>query len=97
MREIALAILKYYPDSVESLSNLSITYFLTGKFSEGLEALHKAEKINPKDYVVLSNIAHGYNLSGDKAKAIEYYEKTILYGNDEAKSFAKSKIEELKK
>lgn len=97
MREIALSILKYYPEHVESLSNLSITYFLTGQFEKGLEALLKAEKINPKDYVVLSNIAHGYNLSGNKAKSIEYYEKVISYGDDNAKNFAKKQIEELKK
>ncbi|MCF6129348.1 tetratricopeptide repeat protein [Flavobacterium sp. AS60] len=97
MREIASAILKYYPDSIESLSNVSVTYFLTGKYNEGLEALFKAEKLNPKDYIVLSNIAQGYKLSGNKAKAIEYYEKTIQYGDEETKTFAINQISELKK
>lgn len=97
MREIALAVLKYYPENVESLSNLSVTYFLNNEFEKGLEALFKAEKINPKDYIVLSNIANGYMRMGNKIKAIEYYEKTILYGDEEAKAFAKNQIEELKK
>jgi tetratricopeptide (TPR) repeat protein len=97
MREIALTILKYYPESVESLSNLSITYFLTGEFEKGLEALFRAEKINPKDSIVLSNIANGYKQTGNKAKAIEYYEKTIQYGDEEIKAFAKNQITELKK
>ncbi|MDI1318376.1 tetratricopeptide repeat protein [Flavobacterium sp.] len=97
MREIALAILKYYPENIESLSNLSVTYFLIGEFDKGLDALFKAEKINPKDYIVLSNIANGYKQLGNKSKAIEYYEKTYLYGDEEAKNFAKKQIAELKK
>lgn len=97
MREIALDILKYYPEHVESLSNLSITYFLVGEFDKGLEALFRAEKINPKDYIVLSNIANGYRQTGNKSKAIEYYEKVNLYGDEDAKNFAKEQIAELKK
>ncbi len=97
MREIALAILKYYPEHIESLSNLSVTYFLIGEFDKGLDALFKAEKINPKDAIVLSNIANGYKQSGNKSKAIEYYEKTYLYGDAEAKNFAKKQIAALKK
>lgn len=97
MQEIALAILKYYPDHVESLSNLSITYYIAGDFKKGLEALLKAEKIDPKDTIVLSNIAHGYLKTGNKSKAIEYYEKTLLYGDENTKDFAGKKLAELKK
>lgn len=97
MRNIANEILKYYPNHIESLSNLSITYLLTGKYDEAIEPLLRAEKLNPKDYIVLSNIAQGYKLKGDKRKAIEYYEKTIEYGDDRAKEYAKQQIIELKK
>lgn len=97
MRLIANEILQYYPEHVESLSNLSVTYLLVGDYDKGLEPLLKAEKINPEDYIVLSNIAQGYKLKGDKAKAIEYYEKTMKYGDSQAKEFAKQQIEELKK
>jgi len=97
MREIANTILKHYPSHIESLSNLSVTYLLTGEYDKGIEPLLKAEKINPKDYIVLSNIAQGYKLKGDKKKAIEYYEKTIKYGDEDAKTFARQQIEELKK
>lgn len=97
MREIANAVLKYYPDHIESLSNLSVTYLITGEYDKGIEALLKAEKINPGDYIVLSNIAQGYKMKGDKQKAIEYYEKTFEYGDKEAKAYAKQQIEELKK
>jgi len=65
MREIANEVLKHYPNHIPSLSNISISYLLTGKFDKAIETLLKAEKINPKDFIVLSNIAHGYNLKGD--------------------------------
>lgn len=98
MREIANEILKIYPEHIESLSNLSITYLLTGEYEKGIEPLLKAEKINPKDIVVLGNIAHGYKLSGNKKKAIEYYEKVIQYADSKGSiDSAKEQIEKLKK
>ncbi|MFG6685568.1 tetratricopeptide repeat protein [Mariniflexile sp. HNIBRBA6329] len=96
MREIANEVLKYYPNHIESLSNLSITYLLTGEYDKGIEPLLRAEKINPKDYIVLSNIAQGYKLKGDKEKAIAYYEKTVEYGDERAKEYAIQQIIELK-
>jgi len=97
MQEIATAILKYYPDNIESLSNLSIIYLFNKKYDKAIEILKKAENINPKDYIVLSNIANGYKLKGNKKKAIEYYEKTFEYGEGRAKEYAKQQIIELKK
>ncbi|MGG8494954.1 tetratricopeptide repeat protein [Tenacibaculum sp. TC6] len=96
MRQIANTILKYYPNHIESLSNLSITYLLTGEYDKGIEALVRAEKINPKDYIILGNLAQGYKLKGNKKKAIEYYQKVIDYGDDKAKEYAQQQIIELK-
>ena len=96
MREIATKVLEYYPNHIESLSNIGSTYLITGEYNKGIEALLRAEKINPKDYIVLGNIAQGYKLKGDKEKAIEYYEKTAEYGDERAKEFAKQQITELK-
>jgi tetratricopeptide (TPR) repeat protein len=97
MRKIANEILKYYPNHIESLSNLAITYLLTQQYDNAIKPLLKAEKINPKDYIVLSNLAHAYKLKGDKEKTIEYYEKTIEYGDEQAKQYAKQQLKELKK
>lgn len=97
MRKIANEILKHYPDHIESLSNISITYLLTGEYDKGIKSLLKAEKLNPEDYIVLSNIARGYTLKGEKEKAIEYYEKTFKFGDEQAKVFAKQQIDELNK
>lgn len=97
MRTIAQEILKYYPNHIESLSNLSITYLLTGEYDKGIAPLLIAEKLDQKDVIVLSNIAQGYKLKGDTTTAIEYYKKVIKYGDERSISFAKQQIEELKK
>ncbi|MCZ4409476.1 tetratricopeptide repeat protein [Cryomorphaceae bacterium 1068] len=97
MRTIAQEILMYYPNHIESLSNLSITYLLTGEYDKGIAPLLKAEKIDPEDIIVLANIAHGYSLKGDSATAIEYYRKVIQYGDESTKAHAKQQIEELEK
>lgn len=95
MRRIAEVILKHYPEHVPSLSNISVTYLLVGEFEKALEPLLVAEKLDTKDAIVLSNIAHAYKLLGDTKKSIEYYEKTIKYGDESMVSFAKEMIEEL--
>lgn len=97
MKRIAETVLKYYPDHVESLSNLSIVYMLQKQYDKALEPLLKAEKLNSKDYIVLSNIAQAYKLKGDNKNAIKYYELTLKYGDDQAKKYAQGQIDELKK
>jgi len=97
MRTIATEILKIYPDHIESLTNISITYLLTKEYDKGIEILKRAEKLNPNDAIVLGNIAQAYKLKGDKEKAIEYYERTVKYGDEPTKEYAKQQIDELKK
>lgn len=97
MKRIAETVLKYYPDHIESLSNLSIVYMLQKQYDKALEPLLKAEKLNPKDYIVLSNIAQAYKLKGDTKNAIKYYELTMKHGDEQAKKYAQGQIDELKK
>lgn len=96
MERIANAILKFYPQHVESLSNLAIVYLLKKDYDKALTVLLRAEKINPEDAIVLNNIAHAYKLKGDKKNAIKYYELTLKYGNGDERKFAKQQIELLK-
>ena len=96
MRKIALVVLKYYPDHIESLSNSSITYLVEKKYEKALVPLKKAEEINPKDFIVLNNIAYCYKEMNNKDLAIEYYEKVIKYGDKRAIEQAKTEIEKLK-
>nr|WP_320059613.1 tetratricopeptide repeat protein [uncultured Bacteroides sp.] len=97
MKMIAECILKQYPAHIESLSNLSIVYLIRKQYDEALATLARAEKINNKDYIILNNMAHAYKEKGDIPKAIEYYNLTIKYGDEEAQKYAKEEIELLKK
>jgi len=96
MRRIAKAVLKYYPKHVESLSNLAITYGVQGDYDKALESLLQAEKIMPRDAVVLNNIATMYERKGDKLNAIKYFELTAKHGDKDTKDEAVKKLKELK-
>jgi tetratricopeptide (TPR) repeat protein len=97
MIEIGEATLKYYHSSVEILSTTAVALMLTKNYDKALEYLQQAEKINPKDFIVLNNIAQGYKLKGDKANAIKYYRLTEKYGDEQAKQQAKENIKALEK
>ncbi len=97
MQEIAKAVLKHYPNHIESLSNLAVGYIIGKKFDKALVPLLKAEKINPEDFIVLNNIAFAYKEMGNKEKAMAYYKKVIKYGDAEAKMQAEEEIKKLNK
>lgn len=97
MKKIAETVLKYYPDNVENLSNLSIVYLINKEYDRALKPLLKAEKIAPEDFIVLSNIAQAYLRKGDTDNAIKYYELTLKYGDEEAKEYAREELAKLKK
>ena len=97
MRQIANTILDIYPNHIESLSNLSITYTLLGELDKALEPLLKAESINSDDYVVVANIANTYKELGNKEKSIEYYQKLMKFDVEGVSDFAKLQIELLEK
>lgn len=97
MRLISQAVLKYYPDSVETLSDLAVAYMIDKQYDKALPLLLKAEKIAPQDYIVLNNIGYCYELQKDKVNAIKYYELVKKYGSDNAKQDASKKIDNLNK
>jgi tetratricopeptide (TPR) repeat protein len=97
MIQIGEAILKYYGNNVEILSTTSVALLLTKKYDQAIGYLKQAEKINPKDYIVLNNIAEAYKLKGDKASAITYYKLTEQYGDEQAKQQARKNIKALEK
>lgn len=97
MKRIAETVLKHYPNHIASLSNLSIVYMLQEQYDKALEPLLKATKSNPEDYIILNNIAQAYKLKGDTKNAIKYYELTLKHGDIQAKKYAQTQIDELKK
>lgn len=96
MRSIAEAVLKLYPDHIESLSNLSITYMLQNKYDKAIGYLLKAEKLAPSDQVIIANLAHAYNLKKDRKKAIAYYTKLKKVGDAPSQQFAEEQLNLLK-
>lgn len=97
MVRIGEATLKHYKDNVEILTTTSTAFLLKKNYDKALEYLKQAEKLNPKDGIVLNNIAHCYKLKGDKTNAIKYYELTEQYGDEEGKAMARENIKQLKK
>ncbi len=97
MKQIGDVALKYYPNNIEILSTTAVANMLTKDYDKAIGYLKHAEKLNPKDFIVLNNIAQGYKLKGDKKNAIRYYELTEKYGNAQAKEQARKIIKELKK
>lgn len=95
MKRISETVLKYYPENVECLSNLSIVHSIWKEHDKALVYLLRAEKIAPTDYIVLNNIANTYAQKGDKANAIKYYKLTLKHGDEEAKEQANRRIKEL--
>ena len=95
MREIGEEVLKYYPDHVESLANVAITYLIIGNYDNGLPYLLKAETVSPKDIVVLNNIAQVYLRKNDNTNAKVYLQKIIKYGNKDEAQVAKEQMKEL--
>lgn len=96
IKTIAETVLKYYPDSVENLSNLAISYMIKDDYDNALVHLLKAEKLAPTDSVIIGNIAYSYYLKKDFANSLKYYELLLKYGDEQAKKQAREKIQELK-
>lgn len=96
MKQIGDITLKYYPNNIEILSTTAVANMLTKNYDKAIAYLKQAEKLNPKDFIVLNNIAQGYKLKGDKENAIKYYELTEKYGDEQAKQQARKNIKELK-
>jgi len=96
MKQISEAILKYYPDHIASLSNISIVHMIFKEYDKALENLLKAEKLKADDTVVLSNIAYAYRMKEDMVNAIKYYELVVKYGDPDSKKYATEQIDSIK-
>lgn len=97
MIQIGEITLKYYPKNIEILSTTAVALMLTKRYDRAIDYLKQGEKLNPKDYIVLNNIAQAYKMKGDTKNAIQYYELTEKYGDEKAKQQAKENLLELKK
>lgn len=96
MRRIAETVLKYFPEHIESLSNIAVTYSVKGEHDEAIKYLLRAEEINPEDKIVMANIANTYMHLNDIPNAIKYFEKMSIYADDHTKKELENHIKNLK-
>ena len=97
MIQIGDKALEIYPKNIEIRTTTSVAYLSKNNSDKALEYLKLAENINPKDCIVINNIAQTYKIKGDKLNAIIYYKKAEKFGDKEMKKFAKQNIKELEK
>jgi|GEM_PF-113964 len=97
MIQVGETTLKYYPQNIEILSTTAVAFMLTKQYDKAINYLRQAEKIDPKDYIVLNNIAQCYKSKGNKENAIKYYRLTEKYGDEQAKQQARDNIKQLEK
>ena len=95
LRGIAEHMLQRYPKDVFSMNMMAVTYQLVEDRQSALKWFKKAEKVNPKDIIVLQNIADTYHELGNTRKECKYLKKIIKYGSPEDIERAKQYLEEL--
>ena len=97
IKSISERMILYFPQEVEYYSNIGSCYAMQNDIKKGLSYFLKAISLNPKDVIVLNNLAYSYEQLKDNNSAIKYYELVIKYGDEQQQTHAKSSIEALKK
>ena len=90
--------LKYYPKHNQSRIASSMVFITQKELDKSVETLSKAIEIEPKNAILLYNIAHVYDIKDDTENAKKYYELTIKHCSEKeekVKEAAKKRIEEL--
>ena len=96
---IAEEMLKYYPNHIQSLMNISTIRVKEKNYDKSIELLKKAIGIDPTNSILLYNIASVYNLKGDKDNAKNYFEQTIKHikeKEEKLKEAAQQQLQALK-
>jgi len=61
-------------------TNLGTGYFYLKRYPEALSMFEKSVEMNPEDETTMGNLADGYRIAGNPAKAQETYDKAIGLG-----------------
>jgi len=96
IRRISELMIKYYPGYEQSWINLSTLHIIKKEYDKSLEALKKAEKVNPKNSFLLYNMASVYKIKGDKANAKKYFQLTIVNVDKKELKLKKAAEDQLK-
>lgn len=97
MARICTEVLVHEPRNIESLSTLGSVHMMQGDLDSGIELLLRAERLAPNDCIILGNLGQAHERKDQFDKAIDYYEKMVAVGDEEAATYARSRIAALKK
>lgn len=93
VQQISERMIQSFPKEVANYSNLGAVYKVQGNYKKAIRCFRKALKINPKDIIVLNNIAETYHFMDKPKKAIQFYQTMIEHGNAQEQQFARDKIQ----
>ena len=75
MRRVAKRMVQLFPSDLYSVNILATTYTIFQEYDTAMKYLLRAEKIDPKDPIVLKNIVDVYTLMGKKNLAKPYQDR----------------------
>ncbi|NQY67701.1 MAG: hypothetical protein HRT72_08260 [Flavobacteriales bacterium] len=81
--EIYKTATKLYPADWRAANNTGYIYLMQNKLSEATAEFEKADKLSPKNAVVNNNLGVVSRLSGNNAKALDYYRAAAPGGQSE--------------
>ncbi len=68
-----------------AITNIATVRMMEGKFSESIEWLKRANKVHPRDHIVLSNLGYCYRKLKDEKNAKRYYTDALECADESAK------------
>ena len=93
--EISKSLVEKYPECIYGYNDLGVCYLISKEYNNALKYLKQAYNIDPKDELVISNIAEAYMRQNMKSEAKKYYILLEKYGTDQHKIRAKNKLIEI--
>ncbi len=93
--DVSEVMIKDYPDLIYGYNNIGSILSVQGNNEKALTYFQEANKIDPQDILVLSNMVHTCISLKKNNDAVKYLNKIIEYGDEETKNWAKEKIKQL--
>jgi tetratricopeptide (TPR) repeat protein len=97
IRQLSKHMIAVFGKNTERLANLGACHLFEENYKEALRYFEEAHQLDPKDVVVIANLANTYSKMNNKRQAIRYYELMAQWGNPREAQFAKQQIEFLKR
>lgn len=89
-------VIQHFPQHNQGYNNMGAVYAINHDFESAIPYFIRSSELDPKDSLVLWNIAYSYSWLDQTDKAIPYLQKIIELNNDEkAVEAAKQRLEEI--